>query len=123
MATAPSPDTPSPRWVRSLQWDSSPPFRVDWLSTVEVQFGHIRHLRNPLNDDLPVLVGKDGQEIEEECGRRLVEQMERVIIRSRNEHMYRDLGPPEAPHADRGRGGFSIRGRGGKDVKREEGAW
>lgn len=124
MATAPSPDTPRPRWANSLQWDSSPPFRIDWLSTVEVQFGRISHLHNSLNNDLPVLVGKDGQEIEEECGRRLLEQMGRVI-RSENDHAYRDPGPPESPRADRtrGRGGFRIRGRGGSYVKSEGGAW
>jgi hypothetical protein len=114
MATTPSPDTPRPRWIKSLQWDSSPPFRIEWLSTTEIEFGHVRHLRNSLNNDLPVLVGKDGQEIEEECGRKLLEQMERVA-RSRNGAH----GPPESPRADRGRGGFNIRGRGGKYVKEE----
>ncbi len=68
MATAPSPDTPRPRWIKGIHWRSSPPFRVDWLSTTSVPFYYVGHLENRLNDNLPVLVGKDGQEIEKNAG-------------------------------------------------------
>jgi hypothetical protein len=119
MATAPSPDTPRPRWIKNIHWETSPPFRVEWLSTTDVEFRLIGHLLNPLNNNLPVLVGKDGQEIEEECGRKLLEEMERVA-RSKNEHLFRNRGPPESPRANRGRGGFNMRGRGAKYAKHEE---
>lgn len=118
MTTAPSPDTPRPSWIKGIHWEASPPFRVEWLSTTEVEFYHIGHLRNKLNEDLPVLVGKDGQEIEEGCGRRLLEEME-PIIRSKQDHLYRDPGRGGSPRGYRGRGGINIRGR-GRYVKREE---
>ena len=118
MTTAPSIHTPRPRWARDLQWPASPPFRLEWLGTTAVEFFHIHHLNNPLNEDRPVLIGKDGQEIEEECGRKLLEEMER-FSRSRNEQPYRDPHP-ESPHATRGRGGFAIRGRGGRYIKQEQ---
>ena len=114
MATAPSPDNPRPRWIKGIHWETSPPFRVDWLSTTDVEFYRIGHLTNKMNDNLPVLVGKDGQEIDEDCGRRLIEEME-GIIRSKNAHLYRD----PSPRAHRGRGGYNIRGR-GRYIKREE---
>lgn len=37
---------------------------------------HVRHLRNPLNENLAVLVGKDGQEIAEKTGLALLKLME-----------------------------------------------
>jgi len=117
VATAPSYDTPRPRWARSLQWDASPPFRLEWLSTTKVEFHHIGHLNNRRNDDRPVLIGKDGQEIEEECGRKLLEQME-WVSRCKHAQPYRDTHP-ESPPAVRGRGGFNIRGRGAKYIKHE----
>jgi hypothetical protein len=76
MASAPSPDTPRPTFVKGIHWDTSDPFRVQWLSKTAVQFWRIGHLKNPYNHHLPVLVGKDGQEIEEECGAELMRLME-----------------------------------------------
>ncbi|KAM7224088.1 hypothetical protein V8F06_000561 [Rhypophila decipiens] len=67
MATTPSPDTPRPSWMSNVHWDSSPPFRIEWLSKVPVSFTLVGDLRNSFNEDHPVLVGKDGQEIEENC--------------------------------------------------------
>lgn len=76
MSTAPSPDTPRPGWMNNVHWDSSPPFRVEWLNKVPVQFSRINGLKNSYNDDHPVLVGKDGQEVEERCGRELLRVMQ-----------------------------------------------
>jgi hypothetical protein len=121
MATAPSPDTPRPRWIKGIHWETSPPFRVEWLSTTETEFYHFGQLTNSLNNDLPVLVGKDGQEIEEECGRKLLEAMGRVIHskHGHGSHNPRDTRRSESPH--RGRGGYQIRGRGGgKYIKRKD---
>jgi hypothetical protein len=55
---------------------------VQWLSKTAVEFYLIGHLKNAYNEHLPVLVGKDGQEIEEECGAELLREME-VIAEKR----------------------------------------
>lgn len=78
MASAPSPDIPRPTFVKGIHWDTSDPFRVEWLSKTAVEFYRIGHLKNPFNEHLPVLVGKDGQEIEPECGAELLREMEIV---------------------------------------------
>ncbi|KAK6606929.1 hypothetical protein H4I95_04578 [Botrytis cinerea] len=62
-----------PSWQNSINWESAGAFRVRWLVVCNVRFGKIGHLRNGLNDNLPVLIGKDGQEVEEGCGRGLCE--------------------------------------------------
>ncbi|KAB5583254.1 YT521-B-like domain-containing protein [Coniochaeta sp. 2T2.1] len=130
MSTAPSPDTPAPRYAMWAKWDASAPFRVEWLSKTEVQFSFIGHIRNPLNDNLAVLVGKDGQEIEEEAGRALLKEME-AIARAEESgpegwgDRDRDRNGDRSDRSDQGRwsrggGGFKIRGRSGKDVKDED---
>lgn len=76
MASAPSPDIPRPTFVKGIHWDTSDPFRVQWLSKTAVEFFRIGHLKNPYNDNMSVLVGKDGQEIEPGCGAELLREME-----------------------------------------------
>ncbi|KAK0629034.1 YT521-B-like domain-containing protein [Bombardia bombarda] len=102
MATAPSPDTPRPKWMSGIHWDTSPPFRVEWLSRTSVEFFRIGHLRNAYNEDLPVLVGKDGQEIEEECGRQLLYEMESYVEARNgsgsNDRYRAPLPPPSVPN-------------------------
>lgn len=61
-----------PKWQRSINWESAGAFRVKWLVVCTTRFHRIGHLKNALNDGLAVLIGKDGQEIEEGCGRSLV---------------------------------------------------
>lgn len=78
MTSAPSPDNPRPSFVKGLHWDTSAPFRVQWLSKTAVQFFRIGHLKNAYNEYHPVLVGKDGQEIDEKCGPRLLKEMENI---------------------------------------------
>ena len=58
----------TPSWAKTLLWKSSGPFRIKWITIAETRFSRISHLRNSLNEDQPVLIGRDGQEIEEECG-------------------------------------------------------
>lgn len=38
---------------------------------METRFSKVGHLKNALNEMAAVLVGRDGQEIEENCGREL----------------------------------------------------
>ena len=120
MATTPSPDTPRPKWMSGIHWETTPPFRVEWLSTTEVEFYRIGHLKNSLNEDQAVLVGKDGQEIESECGRQLLLEMEEVA-RAKSEYQVGSFGTGYKKDF-RGRGGYHFRGgRGGKKyVKHEE---
>ncbi|KAH7419069.1 YT521-B-like domain-containing protein [Cadophora sp. MPI-SDFR-AT-0126] len=63
----------SPEWQSAINWESAGAFRVRWLVICSTRFHRIGHLKNALNDNLAVLIGKDGQEIEENCGARLIE--------------------------------------------------
>src|SRR5689334_20125816 len=115
MASAPSPDTPRPTFVKSIHWDTSDPFRVQWLSKTAVEFYRIGHLKNPYNEHLPVLVGKDGQEIEEECGAELLREMEAVALDSEGARLEGGGGSAGDPHPTRRgeSGGHGHHWRGG----------
>ncbi|KAL8729409.1 MAG: hypothetical protein Q9181_005019 [Wetmoreana brouardii] len=73
MQTLPSADIPAPSWQKALRWSTTDPFRIQWISITETRFNRIGHLKNALNEGEAVLVGRDGQEIEEGCGRKLCE--------------------------------------------------
>ena len=64
---------PAPDWQKAINWDTAGAFRVRWLVICATRFHRVGHLKNALNDNQAVLIGKDGQEIEELCGRELVE--------------------------------------------------
>ncbi|CAM9923931.1 unnamed protein product, partial [Phaeothamnion confervicola] len=51
-------------------WDAV--FGVGWLRLCELPFRNVGHLKNPLNEDLPVLRSRDGQELVPDIGRRLL---------------------------------------------------
>ncbi|RDW94424.1 hypothetical protein BP5796_00187 [Coleophoma crateriformis] len=57
-----------PRWQESINWQSAGAFKIRWLTICSIRFQKIGHLRNSYNENLPVLIGKDGQEIESYCG-------------------------------------------------------
>ena len=38
-------------------------FSVAWLKVADLPFSECSHLKNPLNDNLPVKIGRDGQEV------------------------------------------------------------
>lgn len=59
--------------VKTLLWPCSPPFRIRWITVAETRFSKVGHLKNSLNDNRPVLIGRDGQEIEDTCGAALRE--------------------------------------------------
>ncbi|KAL5731670.1 30-kDa cleavage and polyadenylation specificity factor 30 [Ranunculus cassubicifolius] len=46
-------------------------FSVKWLKLCELSFHKTRHLRNPYNDNLPVKISRDCQEIEPSIGQQL----------------------------------------------------
>ncbi|KAK3401587.1 YT521-B-like domain-containing protein [Sordaria brevicollis] len=76
MTSLPSNSITKAPWMNNIHWQTSPPFRLRWLSKASVPFSLIGHLKNPLNENLPVLIAKDGQEVEEDCGRALLREME-----------------------------------------------
>ncbi len=78
MLSLPDPSIPAPSWQRALIWASTDPFRIEWITVAETRFNRVGHLKNACNEGQPVLVGRDGQEIEEGCGRRLCELIDAV---------------------------------------------
>ncbi|XP_071508201.1 uncharacterized protein [Diadema antillarum] len=46
-------------------------FKVDWITRHELPFTKTTHLYNSWNDNKPVKIGRDGQEIEPKCGESL----------------------------------------------------
>lgn len=62
---------PVPSWSKNLLWESSAPFRIRWISITDINFHRVAHLKNQLNEGQPVLIGRDGQEIDPECGSQL----------------------------------------------------
>jgi hypothetical protein len=77
MQSAPG-TAPVPSWTKNLLWQSSGPFFIRWMTIAETRFSRVGHLKNSLNEGQAVLVGRDGQEIEEECGRMLCELIDEV---------------------------------------------
>lgn len=73
MQSLPSPDIPAPEWQKVLIWSSTEPFRIEWITVAETRFHAVGHLKNTYNEGQAVLIGRDGQEIEEGCGRALCE--------------------------------------------------
>lgn len=59
---------PVPTWAKNLLWESSGPFRIRWITICDISFHRVAHLTNRLNEDQPVLIGRDGQEIDTDCG-------------------------------------------------------
>lgn len=57
-----------PIWAKNLLWESSGPFRIRWITICDISFHRVAHLTNRLNEDQPVLIGRDGQEIDTDCG-------------------------------------------------------
>lgn len=72
MESAPGTAHP-PSWAEILNWKPSGPFYIKWIQKVETRFNRVGHLKNAYNDHSAVLVGRDGQEVEEECGAALCE--------------------------------------------------
>lgn len=46
-------------------------FKIDWICRRELPFTKSTHLANPWNEHKPVKIGRDGQEIEPDCGTQL----------------------------------------------------
>ena len=88
MTSLPSADISKASWMKNIHWQTSPPFRLKWLTKVAVPFSRIGYLKNSLNENLSVLIAKDGQEVEEECGRLLMREMELYAMFGSNKTTY-----------------------------------
>ncbi|KJP89700.1 hypothetical protein AK88_00660 [Plasmodium fragile] len=51
-------------------------FDIQWIRVVDVSFQEVSHLKNSLNENKPIKVGRDGQEIERMAGIKLCEVFE-----------------------------------------------
>ncbi|KAF8473338.1 YTH domain-containing protein [Kalaharituber pfeilii] len=60
-----------PTWTKGLLWKSSGAFYIRWITICDISFYHLSSLLNRLNEDQPVFVGRDGQEIDPETGAQL----------------------------------------------------
>ncbi|KAK3090727.1 hypothetical protein FSP39_014128 [Pinctada imbricata] len=67
-------DHPPIRWVLPQGLSAralSGVFKLDWINRRELSFTKTSHLHNAWNDNKPVKIGRDGQEVEPRCGETL----------------------------------------------------
>lgn len=69
-------DVPDPSWKKNLHWPTTKPFRIRWIVKGDISYRVAGKLKNPLNDDTPVFVGRDGQEIPDRIGQELCEAID-----------------------------------------------
>lgn len=60
-----------PSWVKNLHWPTTAPFKLRWIVKEETPYRAVGNLKNPLNENLAIFVGRDGQEIPEKLGLQL----------------------------------------------------
>jgi hypothetical protein len=61
-----------------------PCFKVKWISNGMAYFDQVGDLPNSLNNNLPVKIGRDGQELDCEVGAQLCEELDKEALRSEN---------------------------------------
>ncbi|SOV10807.1 YTH domain-containing protein, putative [Plasmodium sp. gorilla clade G2] len=59
-------------------------FDIQWIRVIDVPFQEVAHLKNSLNENKPIKVGRDGQEIEQMAGIQLCEAFESNFIKINN---------------------------------------
>ncbi|XP_052775274.1 YTH domain-containing protein 1-like isoform X2 [Mya arenaria] len=111
-------DHPPIRWV--LPPGLSPKalsgvFKLDWISRRELDFTKTTHLHNPWNENRPVKIGRDGQEIEPRCGEALCK-----LFPSDDNVDLNDI-VREARKTNARRGDFNFRSNRGRDSFRGRG--
>lgn len=65
----------------------APCFRVSWINTRILPFDHLNGITNSLNDNLPVRISRDGQELDKEAGEKLCKEIDGEIIRYEKNHL------------------------------------
>lgn len=109
------------------------PFDIRWLRLGDLEVADIAHISNPLNDNLPVKMSRDGQELPFEIGAQLCDMVDQLVYRSDPGNYVSDeheaetggFGPPAAsargappvhtqvPHHNTGAPMHSLAGAGG----------
>lgn len=72
MITAPCPNIPKAEWMKKITWETSSPFRIEWISKSHTYFWKFGDIINPLNDGSLIFVGRDGQEYSGESARQMI---------------------------------------------------
>jgi hypothetical protein len=70
------PGVADPTWRKYLHWPTTKPFKVRWITKGDSSYRVAGNLRNPLNEDSMVFVGRDGQEIPDHIGLELCEALD-----------------------------------------------
>ena len=70
------PGVADPTWRKYLHWPTTKPFKIKWITKGDSSYRVAGNLRNPLNDDSMVFVGRDGQEIPDHIGLELCEALD-----------------------------------------------
>lgn len=70
------PGVADPTWRKYLHWPTTKPFKIRWITKCDSSYRVAGNLRNPLNDDSMVFVGRDGQEIPDRIGLELCEALD-----------------------------------------------
>ncbi len=85
------PGVADPSWRKYLHWPTTKPFRISWLVKGDIPYRVAGKLKNPLNEDTPVFVGRDGQEIPDSVGLELCEAIESDANKFRSHGGHRHL--------------------------------
>lgn len=102
MTTAPDPEIVPAKWMSNISWQTSYPFRIEWLNTRRTEFWTLGDLKNAFNDNAPVFVGRDGQEYPEQCGRKILEVFDRSPGERGDDSPWAALASPRS-HAKSGK--------------------
>jgi hypothetical protein len=82
------PGVADPAWRKYLHWPTTKPFRIRWITKGNSPYRVAGDLRNPLNDDSMVFVGRDGQEIPDYVGLELCEALDDNVKYRSNKRDY-----------------------------------
>lgn len=102
MTTAPDPKIAPAKWMGNISWQTSCPFRVEWLNTRRSEFWTLGDLKNSFNDNAPVFVGRDGQEYPEDCGRKILQMLDRNPGKRNEDSPWATIASPRS-HTKSGR--------------------
>ncbi|KAH6648090.1 YT521-B-like domain-containing protein [Truncatella angustata] len=75
MTGIPSAYNPKPKWWIRITWPKSLPFTIEWVSKQATSDRLTRGLKNSLNEGMPITRSRDCQELDDYCGRALIDIM------------------------------------------------
>jgi len=88
-----------------------PCFRVHWISNRIIPFDHTNEIKNTLNDNLPVRICRDGQEVNKEAGTRLCEEMDAKNIKWEKGKLTEELNMETLSNSTDNSEGIMINGK------------